>query len=135
MVWRDFLWLNTRSIISYAAPAWFSNLSDFDKGRLERIQRSATRTILPDLSYEGRLSFLVLPTISDFICDISAKHFFKLLTILYILFLIIYNVTHVECPLVSLQFIDQSYVELPNVPKHFFKFLWAFLTNNFFLFA
>ena len=75
---KRFFTANIRSIISYAAPAWFSILSDFDKGRLERIQRSATRTILPDLSYEERLSFLVLPTISDFICDISAKHFLKI---------------------------------------------------------
>ena len=75
---KRFFTANIRSIISYAAPAWFSILSDFDKGRLERIQRSATRTILPDLSYEERLSFLVLPTRSDFICDISAKHFLKI---------------------------------------------------------
>ena len=45
---------------------------------LQRIQRSATRTILTDLSYEERLSFLVLPTISDFICDVSAKHILKI---------------------------------------------------------
>ena len=57
------------------------------------------------------------------------------LTILHKFFLFIYNETHVECPLVSLQFIDQSYVELTNVPKHFSNFSWAFLTNNFFSLA
>ena len=75
---KRFFTANIRSINSYVARAWFSMLSDFDKGRLEKIQRSATRTILHDLRYEERLSFLVLPTIKDFICDISAKHFLKI---------------------------------------------------------
>ena len=76
---KRFYTANIRSIISYAAPAWFHILSDLDKGRLERIQRSATKTILPDLSYEERLVVLELSTVSDFIiCDISTKHFSKI---------------------------------------------------------
>ena len=75
---KRFCTANICSIISYVAPAWFSILSDFDKGRLERVQRSATRTNLPDLSYEELLSLLTLPTISDFIWDISANHFWKI---------------------------------------------------------
>ena len=75
---KRFCTANIRSVISYAAPAWFSILSDLDKGRQKRIQRSATRTILPELSYEERLSFLILHTISDLICDISANQFLKI---------------------------------------------------------
>ena len=47
----------------------------------------------------------------------------------------VYNVTHVEFPLVSVQFIDQSYAELPIVAKIFFNLSGAFLTKCFFLFA
>ena len=74
---KRFITANIRSIISYAIQAWFSMLSDFDKGRLKRIQISATKTILPNLSYEEPLSFLGLLIIIDFICDISAKNFMK----------------------------------------------------------
>ena len=45
--------------------------------RLERIQRSATRTILPQLCYEDRLSFKKLPTLYDFIFGLSKRYFEK----------------------------------------------------------
>ena len=75
---KRFFMANIRSMISYAAPEWFSILSDFDEGRLERIQRSATRTILPDLSHEECLPFLVLPTISDLSLILGPNIFLKI---------------------------------------------------------
>ena len=64
-----YLCANIRSLIIYGAPAWFFILNDCDNKCLERIQRSATRTILLELSYEDRLSFLKLPTLYDFVFD------------------------------------------------------------------
>ena len=75
---KNFYLANIRSILTYASPAWFSLLSDGDKSSLERIQRSATRTIFPDHSYEDRLTLLNIPTLSDFIFDLSKRHFNKI---------------------------------------------------------
>ena len=75
---KNFYLANIRSILTYASPAWFSLLSDGDKSSLERIQRSATRTIFPDHSYEERLLLLHFPTLSNFIFDLSKKHFIKI---------------------------------------------------------
>ena len=69
---------NIRFLATYAAPAWFLLLNDCDIVRLERIQRSATRTILPDLCYEERLEFLNLSSLHDFILDQSKRHFVKI---------------------------------------------------------
>ena len=64
-----YLCVNIRSLIIYGAPAWLFILNDCDNKCLERIQRSATRTILLELSYKNRLSFLKLPTLYDFVFD------------------------------------------------------------------
>ena len=69
---------NIRSLISYASPAWFFMLSNHDRDRLEKIQRSATRTILPDFSYEDRLEILCLPTVYNFIFELSKTHFTRI---------------------------------------------------------
>jgi hypothetical protein len=71
---------NVRSIITYAAPAWYSFLTSKDKLQLEKIQRAATRVIYPDSSYEQRLNLLHLPTISSFINNISIAHFTRICT-------------------------------------------------------
>ena len=44
---RTFYIANIKSIISYACPVWYNLLSGTDKTRRERIQRSATRIVLP----------------------------------------------------------------------------------------
>ena len=56
-----------RSVVTYASPAWFSFLSEFQRDRLERIQRIAFKYILPGTTYEDALNELQLPTISDFV--------------------------------------------------------------------
>ena len=53
-------------------------LSNHDRDRLEKIQRSATRTILPDFSYEDRLEILCLPTVYNFIFELSKTHFTRI---------------------------------------------------------
>ena len=70
--------ITVRSLIIYGAPAWFFLLNDCDIKRLERIQRSATRTFLQALPYEDRLSFLKMATLYDFIFGISKRHFEKI---------------------------------------------------------
>jgi hypothetical protein len=69
-----------RSILIYGAPAWFYLLSQQDRQKLESIQRSATRLILPNHSYEERLQQLTLPTVTDFIEQLSNNHFCKILS-------------------------------------------------------
>ena len=53
---------NVRSVLSYAAPAWFSYLSDTNKNRLESIQRQCLRIIYPDIPYEDRLLSASIPS-------------------------------------------------------------------------
>ena len=53
-------------------------LSNQDRDPLEKIQRSATRTILPDISYQERLEVLCLPTVYNFIFEIVKTHFTRI---------------------------------------------------------
>ena len=53
-------------------------LPQTDKDRLERIQRSATRTIFPNNEYQDRLSLLHLPTLCDFIFSLGERHFSRI---------------------------------------------------------
>ena len=58
---------NIKSVITYACPAWYNLLSDADKTRLERIQRSAAQIMLPfSDDYEQRLDNLALADYLDF---------------------------------------------------------------------
>ena len=53
---KTFYVANIKSLFAHACPAWYNLLSDTDKTRLERIQRSATRIMLPfSDDYEQRL--------------------------------------------------------------------------------
>jgi hypothetical protein len=72
---RIFYCSNIRTILSYASPAWYFLLSDKDKERLDKVQRTATRIILPELDYSSRLSTLNSPMLSDFIFDLSQSLF------------------------------------------------------------
>ena len=69
---------NIRSIITYASPSWFFLLSEGDKNKLAKIQRTASRFILPDLSYDDRLAILELPSVCDFISTLGEQHFNKI---------------------------------------------------------
>ena len=53
-------------------------LSQTDKYRLERIQRSATRKLFPNNEYQDRLSLLHLPTLCDFIFILRERHFVRI---------------------------------------------------------
>ena len=64
--WKIFYCSNIRSLLTYAAPAWFTLLCDTDSHQLEKVQRTATQAILPDQEYEDRLEMLSLPTQRDF---------------------------------------------------------------------
>ena len=75
---HTFYCTNIRPVLAYAAPAWYFLLSKVDQERLERVQRHATRIILPDLNYLERLEALELSTLSSFIYDISQDLFYKI---------------------------------------------------------
>jgi len=73
---KSFYKTNVKTAISYAAPAWFCFISENSKRKLELIQRTATRIILPERdSYTTRLNKLSLPTVSEFLFDVCASHF------------------------------------------------------------
>ena len=74
---RTFYRSNIRSLICYAIPAWYTFLSDLNKTRLERLQRSATRIIFSDFDYEARLSLLNIPLLNDFILTCHTLTFAK----------------------------------------------------------
>ena len=69
---------NIKRVLAYACPAWYNLLSYTDKTRLERIQSSATQSILPfSNDYKRRLDNLTLPTISTFLHTSCSEHFTK----------------------------------------------------------
>ena len=65
-------------MLTYAAPAWFYFLSESLKDEIERVQKSATRIILPDQRYSERILLLGLPLVSDFILQSSTTIFSKI---------------------------------------------------------
>ena len=75
---KKFFTANIRSIITYASPSWFFLLSEGDKNKLKKIQRTASRFILPELSYDDRLAILELPSVCDFIITLGERHFNKI---------------------------------------------------------
>ena len=73
---KTFYVANIRSVITYACPAWYNLVPDTDKIILERIQRSATRIVLPFAdNYGKRIDDLALPTITTILHTHSIKHF------------------------------------------------------------
>ena len=114
---------HVRSLISYAAPAWFPLLSDTDKIRLEKIQRTATRAIIPDMEYEERLCILQLPYLSDFLMNLSERHFNKIACDNPILFLTESLITLTKCLLDCAPYTILSVPGRKNVPNCFFPFL------------
>ena len=76
---KTFYIANVRSILSYASPVWFHFLANADKLLLEKIQRYATRIILPHITlYHERLSLLSMPLIEEFLMSLCSKHFIKI---------------------------------------------------------
>ena len=75
---RIFYCANVWSILSYTSPAWYYFLSDYNKQRVEHIQKRATKLIFPDISYDQRLNLLELPTVNSYIFNYSCKMFNKI---------------------------------------------------------
>ena len=75
---KTFYETNIRSLLIYGAPAWYSLLSQQCKDKLESVQRTATRIMLPDLEYTDRLDILAMPQLNNFIFDLCEKHFRKI---------------------------------------------------------
>lgn len=64
-----------RSVLTYAAPAWYNFLSTKQKDRIERIQKIAIKYILPGIEYEVGLQQLKIPKISDLVTRLQLKIF------------------------------------------------------------
>jgi hypothetical protein len=72
---------NIRSILVYACPAWYTLVSKTDFSRLDRVQRKATKIILPQFeSYTARLENLNLEELDSFISKTSYSHFLSILS-------------------------------------------------------
>ena len=100
---------NIRSIIVYAAPAWYGILCDRDKQKLEAIQKAASKIIYPTFTYDMRCVRLNIPTIQDFVFKLSLNHFSKILN----------NENHV----IAIQLLDQPWHEQRSVPNLFSIFI------------
>ena len=75
---KTFYYSNIRSVISYAAQAWFSLLGEHNRERLEKIQRSCTKIMLPESKYPDRLAILNMTMLSEFLFELSLSHFNKI---------------------------------------------------------
>ena len=75
---KTFYFSNIRSVISYAAQAWFSLLGEHNRERLEKIQRSCTKIMLPESEYPDRLAILNMTMLSEFLFELSLSHFNKI---------------------------------------------------------
>ena len=68
-----------RSILTYAAPCWFSYLSHQDRDKLERYQRLCLRIILPhEDCYSKRLATLEICTLTQYLEDLCTQYVAKL---------------------------------------------------------
>ena len=61
--------------MSYAAPSWYTFLSNTNKPRLGAIQKTALKVTLPEFSCEEILIALNLPTINNFLFNLADDHF------------------------------------------------------------
>ena len=72
---KVFYCAHIRSVLSYASPVFYTQLSDSVKAKLERVQKTATEIICPHFDYVTRLSILDLCTLDSFIHTQMEKHF------------------------------------------------------------
>jgi hypothetical protein len=56
-----------RSVIAYAAPAWFPHTGEVSRDKLEKLQKSALKRINSNKSYEEALAYYNLPTMRSFL--------------------------------------------------------------------
>ena len=73
--------LYVRSILEQSATVWHSSLTEENKNDLERVQKTALKVILGDMSYENILKILDIETLNDRRIDLclnfarkSSKH-------------------------------------------------------------
>ena len=71
---------NIRSLLSYAAPAWFTLLGDTNLEKLKKVQCSATRIILPDYEYYECLKMSCIPSLAKFLHKLSKRHINKIVS-------------------------------------------------------
>ena len=75
---KTFYETNIPSLLVYNSPAWYTLLSQQCKETLESVQKSATRIIFSDLSYDDRRCMLAVPVLNDFILSLCQNHFDKI---------------------------------------------------------
>ena len=64
---------NIRSLLSYAAPAWFTLLGDTNLEKLEKVPCSANRIILPNYEYDECLEMLCIPSLAKFLHELRQR--------------------------------------------------------------
>ena len=72
---KTFYIMKIRSLVSTSCAAWFPFLTIKCCDKLEAIQRSSTKAILPDLDYEDRCQSLSITTLECFLEDQTNKYF------------------------------------------------------------
>jgi hypothetical protein len=74
---KTFYTMKIRSLLSTSCVAWFPFLTRKSRDRIEAVQRSATRAILPDVDYDTRCQLLCLTTLNIFLETQSVNYFNK----------------------------------------------------------
>jgi hypothetical protein len=70
-----------RSVIVYSCPAWYSLLSLKNQEKLEKIQRRASKIIIPDIeSYTERLKTLEWQELNKFMDHLCFKYFITIMS-------------------------------------------------------
>jgi hypothetical protein len=68
-----------RSIVTYAAPAWFPVVSTTLREKIEKLQKRACKFMNSDLSYDDFLDKHNLPRLCNFMEKLQLTHFIKIL--------------------------------------------------------
>lgn len=71
---------NIRTVLSYAAPAWYCYISETCKTKLESLQRQCMRVIYPDIPYEERLAQAGILPLCDYLNTICQSYVDKIAT-------------------------------------------------------
>ena len=63
------------SVITYAASAWSSHITDGSVAKVDHIQRRALRIIHPDGDHDTNLQTMAVPNIEQHLDDISTCYY------------------------------------------------------------
>ena len=69
---------NVKPVLSYAAPVWYTFLTEHDKAKLEKLQKTSSKIVLTEVDdYFSRLDQLNLLKTDEFLFSVCAHYLSK----------------------------------------------------------